>query len=155
MQRQFTFFNNIRLYFLTLAATTYQHFLWGPSEETGPDVDNCYDFSSSSTATPSTTGTSSTPQTTDTTSKAEQCDQFVAGSCDIEETNTVDLLHDVTVGDCQDTCRHSQPCTWFTWYNVSGTRLLSHREQGQAVLELRKEVAFSIWWMKIRTWMIF
>ena len=95
----------------------------GPSETAGTDVDSCYDFT--------TTTEISTSPTTSTTSRADQCDQFLEGSCDIDESNTLDLLHDLRVGDCQDLCLSSRPCHWFTWYNVSGIRLslLGHSDR--------------------------
>ena len=81
------------------------------------DVDSCYDFTT--TVPPSTTLTSTTEKQ-DTSTQPDQCDQFVTGTCDIDDSNTLDVVHDVTVGQCQDMCLSSSECHWFTWYNVSG-----------------------------------
>ena len=65
--------------------------------------------------------TSPTPTTTS-SSSLEECEQFVRAACDIDESNTLDLMHDVVVGQCQDICLYSEECHWFTWYNVAGLR---------------------------------
>ena len=103
-------------------------------------MDSCYDFTTTSAQ---STMESTINPTTDTTSKADQCDQFLTGSCDIDESNTLDMIHDVSVGQCQDMCFYSKPCHWFTWYNVSGNRLslLSLQRRTNSRLNLRLEIS--------------
>ena len=59
---------------------------------------------------------------TTTTTVSDECGVFTASTCDITEDNNLDMVHDVTAGQCQDMCGGSQECNWFTWYAVSGLR---------------------------------
>ena len=52
----------------------------------------------------------------------DECGVFTAGTCDITEDNNLDMVHDVTAGQCQDMCGGNPECNWFTWYAVSGLR---------------------------------
>jgi len=87
--------------------------------EAGYDVDTCFDITT--TTQTSTTTTTNTAPTTSTT-VPDECGVFTAGSCDITEDNNLDMVHDVTAGQCQDMCGGNPDCNWFTWYDVSGLR---------------------------------
>jgi len=94
----------------------------GPAD--GVDVDDCSEFSATTTteATTTVTGTSSegTTTTSEVTTTADGCDMYSCTSCDIDESNNLDMMHDITVGMCQDICAGNPDCNWFTWNNVYG-----------------------------------
>jgi len=88
--------------------------------EDGADVDDCFDFTT--TQPPSTTAQSTSSNPATSTSAVDECGVFTTASCDITDTNNLDLVHDVFVGTCQDMCQGNPDCNWFTWYNVSGLK---------------------------------
>jgi len=88
--------------------------------EDGTDVDDCFDFTTPQPPSTTVQSTSSNPVTS--TSAVDECGVFTTASCDITDTNNLDLVHDVFVGTCQDMCAGNPDCNWFTWYNVSGLR---------------------------------
>ena len=79
-----------------------EEFSSGP--ESGGDIEGCFDFTT--TAPPPTTSTVSSSTTT---GPGEECDQFVRATCDIDESNMLDLMHDLLVGQCQAQFSTSAP----------------------------------------------
>merc|ERR1712212_100031 len=62
-----------------------------------------------------------TTSTTTTTTTSQDCDVFHREeSCDLDELNILEKLHDVRKGPCQDMCRANSQCNFFTWYPTSG-----------------------------------
>jgi len=87
------------------------------------DVDDCV-YSEPTTPQTGTTTTegATTANTTpeQSTSMVDGCDMFSSEACDIDETNSLDIVHDVMVAMCQNMCRSNPDCHYFTWNNVYG-----------------------------------
>ena len=64
---------------------------------------------------PTTTKTSTTTSPTPTTIR-DECLEFMTASCPIEEGNLVGDLITEDAANCQEYCRESPECAWFTWY---------------------------------------
>merc|ERR1711915_277801 len=52
---------------------------------------------------------------------ATGCGSINEAACDIDDSNTLDVKHDLTVGGCQDLCAETSECHFFTWYPSVGT----------------------------------
>jgi len=83
------------------------------------DVDDCFS-SNSTTASADTTTTAETGTSAQPTTMGDGCDMFTSEACDIDETNNLDIVHDLMVAMCQNMCRAHPDCHYFTWNNVYG-----------------------------------
>jgi len=80
------------------------------------DVDDCVSTASTAPTTPTT----STGQSTSTSTRPGGCEVFSSATCDIDEDNNLEVVHDVMVTMCQTICRDNSACNYFTWSNVYG-----------------------------------
>merc|ERR1719167_908125 len=98
----------------------------------GADVEDCIAITTSAqqSTTTSMVHTDASSTTEGTTTPAGICSGFAEGACEIDDSNTLDVVHDLTVGQCQDFCVSSEECNFFTWYPSVGIKgicwLLDH-----------------------------
>merc|ERR1719431_1813929 len=81
------------------------------------DVDDCV---STAPTTVTTVSTTTSGQSSTTTTMQDGCDMFSSATCDIDEDNNLEVVHDVTVTMCQNICHDNSACNYFTWSNVYG-----------------------------------
>ena len=63
-------------------------------------MDDCFS-SNSTTALVDTTTTAETGTSAQPTTMGDGCDMFTSEACDIDETNNLDIVHDLMVAMCQ------------------------------------------------------
>merc|ERR1711892_1635310 len=68
------------------------------------------------TATTSTMTTTTTQTTTATTTITEDCSNFSQSTCPIDEDTMVGFMNTDTAQECQELCRDTEECTFFTFF---------------------------------------